>query len=174
MIVSRSNTPTGPEPSCTLFTLTDIQSVVSLLSPWGDNKINLQSIEFVSRLGAHNDSEIPDERTKRMGADATSCQPHTGQSEFFVPVLRLQTLKKIDFIPIYIDRALTTSRSLSLRHSHFQTGWQPYLLCLAVFRLFTGLITNSNRLPTQTVTLVPVWGVLNLSSGYRHSIFPVK
>ena len=114
---------------------------------------------------------LPDERTKRMGADATSCQHHTGQSEFFVPVLRLQTLKKIDFIPIYIDRALTTSRSLSLRHSHFQTGWQPYLLCPAVFRLFTGLITNSNRLPTQTVTLVPVWGVLNLSSGYRHSIF---
>ena len=65
------------------------------------------------------------------------------QSAFFVPISLLQT---INWLYSYNTGSSTAG---CLRHSRFQTGWQ---FCLAVFRLFTDLITSSIRLQTKPVT----------------------
>ena len=63
-----------------------------------------------------------------------------GQTEFFVRVSR----HLIDFIEF-------SNNPESLPQAYSFSGWLPNSY-LAIFRLFTDLITNSNRLQTQTVT----------------------
>ena len=87
-----------------------------------------------------------------VASESELARDHAGQSEFFVPISRFQTY----YLPLqYCYRQLTVSIvSIELVSAIYPFSDWLTILCLAVIRLFTDLITNSNHLQITTVTPV--------------------